>query len=247
MIQIDIGSIEFNTGSPDGNGATWIITEYNGWEAPNVSFTAIELVGRAGSIAPPNFIHTRTLTYKGVVLCPSSTVFYTSLNALMAQAFDGLNTPLRITHHEDVNRYCDGLLSIQPQVKKLASHFEFQVSFTCIDPFKYTEGATSSALSASFTATNSGTGRTYPVLTTTSSGPVVITNQSLTDPVTLSIDTVPSGTVIDFGAPSVMSGTTNYYNQVLDGGGNWWALQPGANTITHTGASGTLSWHDAWN
>lgn len=104
--------------------------------------------------------------------------------------------------------------------------------------------------------TNAGKHATFPSITFTSgaSGTVVLsrTSPSPTESLTLDIGgstglTASTVTTVDFAARTVVQGSTDKYAAVQFPTSVWWAMAPGANTISVTGGtSATITWRSAW-
>jgi hypothetical protein len=100
-----------------------------------------------------------------------------------------------------------------------------------------------------------GEAATYPVITFTSgsSGSVVLTRSSPSPSESLALTIGGNGlaastsTVVDFAARTVMQGSTHKRGAVVFPGSVFWAMAPGANTVSVSGASGaSVSWRSAW-
>lgn len=102
--------------------------------------------------------------------------------------------------------------------------------------------------------TNSGKAATFPRITFTAgaSGTVVLsrTSPSPTQTLTLNIGagglTASSATEVNFATRTVTQGSASKYGAVVVPA-TWWAMAPGANTISVSGASSiTVYWRHAW-
>lgn len=104
--------------------------------------------------------------------------------------------------------------------------------------------------------TNAGKAATFPTFTFTSgaSGTVVLsrTSPSPTESLTLTIGgtnglAASTSTTVDFAARTVYQGSTFKNSAIAFPSSVWWAMAPGANTISASGASSvSISWFSAW-
>ena len=115
---------------------------------------------------------------------------------------------------------------------------QFEVTLRADDPLKY--AAIQSSLNTSGVAVNAGIFATFPVFTLSAGGSPTLTNGAQS----WSAGALPSGTVIDFKAMTILSGTTNYFSAWTPGG-TWFGLDSGNNTLTST-VAGTWTWRSAW-
>lgn len=114
------------------------------------------------------------------------------------------------------------------------------------DPRVYAETQSSQALSGNGTITTLGNMATYPILTITSPGSVVIMTNLADNANTLILDGAAGTVTVDFQNRTVGFGTLSYYSTVRPGS-RWWSLQPGANSLQLSGAASFgFVWRDAY-
>lgn len=246
-VQIDLGELPFNTFTPDGDGVTWLITQWEGWETPTINLSTDTLAGRDGSTTSPSFMRSRTLTYQGVVKAPDVDTYEAALQSFLAMAYGSRNTPVDVTHHESTSKFATGKMATTPKITKAASHFTFQINLFCKAPLKYSVDEQTLALTGTHTVVNGGTQPMLPKVVTSASGAVDIQNTTVTGNPRVKTSTLPSGSTIDFKTFSLSHTNFNDSFNALDSGASqWWPLKAGSNTIVYSGPAAELRWRDAW-
>lgn len=248
-IRVDLGSQAFNTQVADANGSLYYVTEIDGWDSPAQRQSFQGPASRHGSVILESLLDQRAVTLKGIVKATSETAFWISYNYMLGLV-NNLYAPilLKMLENPTTKRLSVIRGGAVRQTFVGVGSFEFEIPLIAIDPLKYNDTATTTALAAAGTValTNTGTFGTYPVVTLTAAGTVVLNNTTYAQTLTTGTDSLPSGTVVDFSARTVLSGSSNLYT-TLDAGSVFWALQPGSNTITNTGtAPVSVTYRDAW-
>jgi len=249
-IQIEFDDIVFNTGTPDGTGTRWWITDYEGWESPELRQSILDLTGVDGvAIGESNFAG-RPMTFQGAAMATSEANFWIAYNRLInTTAWLRPTGVLKFYEGSDVKRLYVAR-NARPQIKHVGSHMTFQVHMIAPDPIKLADTATTATYNGSITATNAGAFRTFPVVTMTSTGTPTFTNTDAgLSGLTLGFTgSLPSGTVIDFLDKTVRSpGDVNEESKLDVAADEWWYLNPGANDLTRGGSgNASISYRSAW-
>lgn len=247
-MRIDLYDLQFNTMAPDADGASWYITDLEGWDTPNFRYSSQGPSSRHGVVILEHMMSERVLLLRGVVKAPAEPQFWTAYNKLLGQV-NNLLEPRTLKVYETTPKECYVVRGGPPRLRfSGVGSFTFEVALTAMDPLKYTSTAKTGTLTNNILLNNAGTFSTYPVITTTSVGTVFLDN--LADPNYDAFSTgsndLPSGTVIDFQKRTVVNGTSNYF-QSLAPSSVFWALLPGSNQIQSTGTAGlSYSFRDAW-
>lgn len=244
-MRIDLGDIEFNNGL-DGDGIAWIVTNHSGWDdVPTYSPPILSNLVRHGGSTVPSFLGQRIVTLEGVVRAPSVALYEQAKGQLVDQALR-FGDPVDLVFFETINKKCSVIAAAAPKIRILApGTFEFQVSVVAEDPIKYDVTGDSTATSGSFNAVNDGNFPVWPTLTLGATGTVLITNTTVTGAPFVQFSSLPNGTVINFNDRTVLDGSINRYDTIQPNS-EWWALLPGTNAITYSGASATLSWNNGY-
>lgn len=131
-------------------------------------------------------------------------------------------------------------------------HQEVMLDFFCPDPRIYDDVSTTTAsITTSGSVTNAGNFESRPIITVTpSSSPVTITNTSdgsnIIRLATSTIGSIPNPTTIDLQARTVVDSTGANRFDVVDSATTWTVLNPGANALTISGGSMTVTYRSAW-
>lgn len=248
-MRIDLGDLSFNTLVADGNGTHWIITHpdgLEGWDSPSLRQSFQDPAIKHGTVLTESLLGSRSLILRGIVKAPSEAAYWVAYNDLLGQV-NNLITDIDLVVHEPTPKQMGVLRGGQPRVRPIGvGAFDFEVPLLARDPLKYstTEQQVAVGASSTVTCTNAGNFTTGPRVTTTSSGTVVLQNNRTGQRITT--ESLPSGTVLDFAARTVYTGSTNRYTS-LTPDSVWWELQPGANNIQNTGsASVSVVYRAAW-
>lgn len=241
---VKIGAIDMNNDTPDGNGSLWYVTEsIAGWDSPTQRLSSIARPTKHGERTVENLYGARMLTVSGLCKALTGDLMYTSMYYLMSVTNALVNTTtLKVT--EDIERYCDVLRSGEVRTAYVGKGaFAFEVNLRADDPFKYAVAGNTNGLVGGVgeTLANAGTVPTFPVITLTATGTPTITVGSYTWTATSSI---PSGSVIDMKAMTVLNGSTSYFDAVSPST-DWLWLDPGNNTVQSSVAC-NVAWKDAW-
>lgn len=249
MTTMTLGAITFNNGVPDANGALWYVSEWEGWDSPNLRQSFVEPTSRHGSVLSESLLGVRALSIQGICKAPTESAFWASYNRLLGVAAN-LKTPTTFTVQEDVLKTLYVVRSGEVRNRfKGVNAFEFEVPLSAPDPLKYGNavGPVAIGASGSQVLTNAGTFSSWNlVVTATSSGTIDLTNNLTGQTLTTSGTSVDSGTVYDFNARTAYSGNVNRYFQ-LAANSQWWGLGSGANTIQNNGtAPVSITYRSAW-
>ncbi len=238
-------SVAFNV-TPDSDGDVWIVVEHEGWDTPGFTASAAPLAVAHGGNISPGFLPQRAVGLTGVCKFTDRQRALGKLqavvNALPGSTMSRLSGPCGA---DSTDGYLDVYLAMQTKIRHAGAHFEFQLGMVAPFPIRQAT-ATTSQSSATGTFTNAGTAPTPPVLTLGGSGgDVTITNTTVSGAPSLVLKGLAANTVVDFRARTVMvSGVSNY--TAVQGASDWWWLASGANSITYSGPTATLSWHNGY-
>lgn len=249
MLQIDIGSIQCNTGTPDGNGSLWYVTDMQGWDSPDLRSATQGPSSKHGVVITQAQLGGRTVVVTGVTKTTSEANFWTAYNSLLGQT-GTLFSPIDFKVHETGQTKKLGVVrGGLPRLQIFPASFTWEITLMAADPLKYNDTADSHvmATATAYTWTQTGTFPTfYLVATTTGSGTVSLTESSSGMSVSSGSNSLPSGTVIDFRAQTVYSGSTDNYSK-LTAASAFFGLNPGSVTVTRGGTAPlTLSVYPAW-
>lgn len=241
---VHIGDITLNNDVADGNGSKWYVTEMEGWDSPDVRAGTLELPGQHGEVPVEGTYTARHIVVKGLCKAISASAFYASWYYLASQTnYLGRRT-FMFSVEEDIRRQC----AVSRAGKLHMQHvgvgaFTFDVMLRADDPRKYDYTEQSEPFNAATpeTLTNDGIAATYPRITLNGTGSPVISIGDLTWTASASI---PSGTVIDMKAQTVLNAGTSYFDSV-DLSSEWPWLEPGPNTV-ESSVPMTVAWRDAW-
>lgn len=237
---VSLGDIEFNTDVPDADGVLWYVN-VDGWDKLDQRTSAISLPAQHGERTVENLYSSRSLTLFGTAKSEDAVGYWDAqshLTALTNVLTIFADPPLLLKQDEEVEKQMTvlktGLLirCIDETV------MQFELTMRADDPFKY--ATAESSLATGGVAFNAGTIATPLTFTTSSSGAPTFTNGAQS----WSAGTLPSGTVIDFKALSVLNGSTNYFGSVVPGS-TWFLLDPGSSTLSST-VAGTWTWRSRW-
>lgn len=242
-LRVDLGGVEFNSGNPDADGNVWWMTEFDGWDSPDLRQVLVEPTGQHGSHIASATFAARAIVIGGVVKSPTQEAFWQAYSKVSA-----------ITNH--LHSTIDMTVQEIPYTKRLAvarggrprkqirvAHIEFELPLLAPDPLKYNNDESSDVLPG--TIANAGDFETYPLLTLTAGGDYTIINTTQGAGASLVIEGAPAGAVVDMRKRTVELGGVDYYNTVQPQS-VWWALLPGDNIITVTGGAADIAWRDAW-
>ena len=244
---ITYNGITMGNNVADGNGAYWYVEEMDGWDAAPIRQAADSRTGAHGGFTGVGWYAPRSVVLKGTARASSESIFWASWNALLAKHYESLQTTKLLTVVEGSTtkrlnvQIADGArMKINPSML-----MTFEIPMIAPDPFKYNNTATGPT-SLGATVSNAGNAPTYGIITFSSSGTnVTVGNTTTGELVTLS--SVASGDVLHFADKTFKSsGGVNKYNNVVLGSTTWWLINPGNNTLTISGASGTITYRDAW-
>lgn len=240
---IKVGTIEMNTMVADSNGSLWYAQGFSGWDSPSQRISAIARPTKHGEVTVENLYGARLITVAGLCKALSADLMYASMYELMSVT-NAMTQTIDLKVTEDIERYCAVLRAGEVRTAFVGKGaFTFEVPLRADDSFKYAVAGNTNALAAgvSETLANAGTVRTYPVITMTASGTPVISVGSY---VWTATSAIPSGTVIDMKAMTVLNGSTSYFDAVSPST-DWLWLESGNNTVESSVAC-TVAWEDAW-
>lgn len=241
MTVFTLGSISFNTGSPDSDGIVWY-GRVEGWDEISNRTEAVGRPAQHGGITLSNFYDARQMTVFGTAVGENITDYYLAKNKIANET--NMLTPfaspeLVLVHAEDVSKQ---MVVVRTSLKTMCIdelHLQFEMTLRADNPFKYAYAA--SALTTSGTAVNAGNVATPPAFTLSSSGAPVLTLGART---VAAVASLPAGTVVNFYRMTVLDGGTNYFGS-MDPASDFFDLAPGNNSVAST-VAGTWSWRSAW-
>jgi hypothetical protein len=139
-VRIDLGdpAIEFNVPNADADGIYWYVTEFEGWDSPNVRQEQLEPTMRNGVIFTINLYGDQPMSLKGVVKAPSTEMFWVAYKKILAVT-SNLAVPFPIKVYETDE---SGEQMMVKRAGKVLNRmiggnaFEFEVPLTAPDPVK---------------------------------------------------------------------------------------------------------------
>jgi hypothetical protein len=247
-VVVTLGAVTLGDGAVDANGATWNLSELDGWDSPELRATVLALAGEDRAANGPILYNARALSLKGNCVTPTDAGFWASRTKLSTATLltttDGTLTVAETATKKIAVRRA-GRVLMRPMGGLFG--FEFEVPLIAADPRILANTATT--IAGAGTATNTGNFKASPVLTVTgaAAGPIVIANTTAGKTVTITTS-VPGGQalVVDFRARTILLNGVNRYDLVA-ATPQWFDIAPGANTITYSGGgTPVLSWFDSW-
>lgn len=241
---ITLGNIDFNTEIADADGVIWYARLDDGWDGISHRTDVIERQTAHGGLVLDNRYAARQLGLIGTAVAEDSAGYWAAYHGIATET-NFLNRfttgQMLLTQDEDITRRLTvvrtGLLRRCVDSERVLA---FEISLRADDPLKYSDDDTT--LTTSGSALNGGNAPTHPTFTLTSSGAPVLSDGDLTWTATASL---PSGTVIDMGAKTVIDGSGNDLIASVDVASQWFALEPGTTAVSST-VAGTWTWRDAW-
>lgn len=256
--QVTVGSITFNNNSADSNGTKWWLTDVEGWDAPPVRQSVVDVSTRHFGSMAESLLAPRPLVLKGVAMTSTTNGYFNSKDKLHS-VFNLIEAGASLTYAESVyTKKVTVWLAGPIRLRDRVAHFEFEVPLIAPDPLKYNNTATTGTLDmltpASLNVTNNGNFNTYPTITlgagSWAGATLTITNGTISGSPTITLTNMAAGDIIDFSARTITdSGGTDKYASLTLNATTWWYLAPGVNALTFTGAGGkTLAYslRDAW-
>ena len=248
MMQFTLGSIDFNTGTPDQNGALWFLDKVEGWDSPPQRIQTVEPSSRHGSISTQNLLGARALVLGGV--CKTSggvNGYWAAYNNLLG-ATAALGVPITLTGYEDVAKSLQVTRAQEVRIEMGVGSFRFEVPMSAADPVKYGDTQTIITVNPGSTVAlvNTGTFDSAKMTgTMKGTGTLRLTHQETGRYV--SLDTLPTDAVLDFNDRTVEdSGGVNLYGQ-MSASSQWWTVPPGTSHVVNSGTAGvTLTYYSAW-
>ena len=249
MLQVDIGAIQMNTGTPDANGSLWYVTDIQGWDSPDLRSNTIGPSSKHGVVISQAMLGGRTMVISGVTKTTSEANFWDAYNSLLGQT-STLFTPITMKVYESTGTKTIGVVrGGLPRLQIFPGSIVWQITMMAPDPLKYSDTVHTEAMptAAAHTWTNDGTFPTFNlVATTTGAGTVSLTESSSGMVVSSGSSSLPSGTVIDFRKQTVVSGSTDLYAQLTPSSA-FFGLNPGSVTVTRGGTAPlNLAVYPAW-
>lgn len=248
-MRIDLDALVFNLGTPDANGTYWYITEMDGWDGPSLRQSFQGATTKHGGVLVESLLDTRAVTLKGVAKSTTESIFWSAYNYLLGITNNLVFDRNLVVYESPTAKRLGVIRAGAPRISFVGvGAFDFEIPLIARNPLKYLVTADSMAYSVGQTSplTNAGTFDTAPVVTTTSAGTVIIRNNTTGQKFSTGNVSLPAGTVIDMGARTIYSGTTNLYN-ALTTTSVWWALRPGINQVYNYGtASVSVAFNSAW-
>lgn len=246
-VQIDLGDIECNTGTPV-DGVLWTCGWPEGWDSAEQEGGSLKPTGRDGGAGLANWWKARQLVVNGRCKASTEAQAWAAFN-LVVSGLPGIRGEMDVVVHETTAK---GLTVVQhgnpranPRGITADRSFTWQLSLRADNPNKtaLTATTTSLAASASATLTNNGTTAAYPVITTTSSGTVdlVIGGRHFTTA------SVVSGVVIDMWARTLVDGSGDPIYAAKTPESEWLALPVGGTSVTNSGTAAlSISFYDTY-
>jgi hypothetical protein len=244
-LRVDLGSIQMNTDVADANGTKWYVQDIEGWSSPAIRQSIVAPTSRHGGVITEGMLDARAVILRGLFKAPSEATFWTAYNDINAAVVNLFTASTVMKVYETTTKRLSVVRGGEVRINFVGlGAGEFEVPLLAPDPLKYSDTLNGpTALAA--TITNAGNFFSLPIITLTGGGSYTITNTTQGASASLIVVGAPAGTIIDFNARTVLSGSTDYYS-IVDPLTVWWELLPGANIITKSGGAATISWRDAW-
>ena len=244
---ITLNSKSFNSGTADGNGTQWLVTDMKGWDSAGVRQSVLAPTSAHGQVITNQLFDSRAITIEGIAKATNEANFWTAYNEISTLLANCFNDVTMTVAEGSITKAVAVRLS--GQIKKDfigVGAFKFSIPLLAADPFKYNNTATGpTVLSASQVATNNGNFDAWPSFEVTTAGSLVLANTTY-GAASLTFSVLPLGTIIDTRHRTVLASGTSYIGN-MDATSSWFALIPGANTVTKTGTAVVeLTYRDTW-
>lgn len=135
-IEITINDLEMNTNTPDADGAYWYITDWSGWDSPELRQATLDPSLQEGTIVVESRYGARLIEVTGLCKAVGETGYWLAYNKII-----NLVTPLdsvEFVVHETTPKFVTVRRAGKTLVKELyGSAFEFNLSLIAPDPAKY--------------------------------------------------------------------------------------------------------------
>lgn len=249
---VTLGSIVMDD-SADSDGIRWTVEwPIEGWDAPLVTQSVMQLVGRDGAAVGNSRFGQRALVLRGAASWGTiDPDLYDLAQDKLMDATDTLDTPTTLTVAFATSRQAAVRRPTAPPRLAPLGFFQgmtFQVPLIARDPRKY-----STTLNTQDTNTspyvNAGRFRTPPVVQVDAWTGATVVLSSTTDDgkaVTLDVSAAVGPVVVDFGLQQVTD-NGDPADEMVQAGSRWWELLAGSNTIVASGVTdGEIRWRDAW-
>lgn len=144
-LTMTLGGITFN-GAADGNGVSYRVLRFDGWDSPDVRQTVLDRVGDEGGILAESFYGTRTIILRGWIIAPTYTALWQGWNSLTT-ASDLVDANGTLVVNEPTPKQVFVRRSGRLQIDWWSdTKAEFQLTLLAVDPRKYANGSTTTTV-----------------------------------------------------------------------------------------------------
>lgn len=134
---VTLNSQTFNTGTADGNGSLWFVTDLEGWDSPPLRQSFGNPTSRHGSVILESMLDHRPLTMIGVCKATTEAFMWTAYNSLTGD-INALVTPVDLIVYESVPKKVSVVRGGQIRLNTLSMMiFSFEIPLIAPDPLKY--------------------------------------------------------------------------------------------------------------
>lgn len=257
-LRIDIATLRFNTGVPDADGATWWIDQFEGWDAAPARQTLSTMTNRHGAVQTDHMLDQRTIVAGGLVKVTGATReerkanYFKARTGLLGVLNNMWSDDALVVHEDPSPKRClvrrGG--SIFVAAPDGTSTVKFLANLVALDPLKYSTGLPITATippGGSVDLVNEGDFPTYPAITTSGAGILIVRNQNNANRHIKTRAAVPGATVAEFRRRTLTGADRQSRYGLLVPSSRWWALVPGANRVHNEGgAPVTVEFRHAW-
>lgn len=241
------------TGAVDDDGVEWWLEDLAGWDSADVRAPSSTRPGADGLFVGTFFDGGRTLEAKGHIVGPTKAAARAARQEFAAALH--VRNELTIVVHEEIERQVKGYRAERLLLRQVDAAVEFAAIIVCPDPRKYAteESSVTVAPGGSATATNDGDIAT--LATATLVGPIetpVIRNETTGEELTFDLELLVDETLeVDFDLRTASVAGASVRSVILTPV-QWWAIEPGDNTIGLEAAASSgdaaleLRWRSAW-
>jgi hypothetical protein len=139
-VRIDLGdpAIEFNVEGTDEEGIHWYVTEFEGWDAPNIRQEQLEPTMRNGVIFTINLYGDQPMSLKGVVKAPTTEGFWVAWKKILAVTSNlSVLFPIKVYETDESGEQMMVKRAGKPLLRMIGGNaFEFEMPLTAPTPVK---------------------------------------------------------------------------------------------------------------
>lgn len=137
-LQIDLGDVEFNSGTPDSNGVLWHASALEGWDSADLREDVSDKPFAHGLDRGTSYYGGRPMTLIGTLLGTSDVTDLRAARADLINACDLTDTDGTLTVYETPTKTCQVRRSGRVGLQQTGTHLlRFNIGLLAADPRKY--------------------------------------------------------------------------------------------------------------